>query len=103
MLRLLTTILLLSVLLVSPALAQEGVPTECDDFANPTEAAKEGFTCSPAETLAAATPSAAPAASQYQYGAGAAVLPETGGTSLLSLGAGVLLVMGGLLARRVVQ
>ncbi len=32
-----------------------------------------------------------------------AVLPETGGSSLLALGAGALLVAGGLLARRIVR
>jgi LPXTG-motif cell wall-anchored protein len=53
----------------------------------------------------------APAAVQYQYAsasasasaAPAAALPETGGSSLIALGAGVLLVAGGLLARRIVR
>ena len=46
---------------------------------------------------------------QYQYkyssatAAPAAELPETGGSSLIALGAGVLLVAGGLLARRIVR
>jgi LPXTG-motif cell wall-anchored protein len=31
------------------------------------------------------------------------VLPETGGASLLALGAGVLLVAGGLVARRILR
>jgi LPXTG-motif cell wall-anchored protein len=44
-----------------------------------------------------ANASAAPAA------AAAAALPETGGSSLIALGAGVLLVAGGLLARRIVR
>ena len=46
---------------------------------------------------------AAPA--QYQYAAPAAEveLPPTGGSSLIALGAGVLLVAGGLLARRIVR
>ena len=49
------------------------------------------------------------AAVQYQYAsakasaAPTAVLPETGGSSLIALGAGVLLVAGGLLARRIVR
>ena len=44
------------------------------------------------------------AAAQYQYAsASAAALPETGGSSLIALGAGVLLVAGGLLARRIVR
>jgi hypothetical protein len=64
------------------------------------------------EVVASAT--AAPAAVQYQYEAPAeaqysapaspaAELPPTGGSSLIALGAGVLLVAGGLLARRIVR
>jgi LPXTG-motif cell wall-anchored protein len=73
--------------------------------------------------VASAAPAAAkaPAAAQYQYKAAAAAqyqysspsasasaspaaeLPETGGSSLIALGAGVLLVAGGLLARRIVR
>jgi len=68
------------------------------------------------EVVASAT--AAPAAVQYQYeapaeaqyaaptaspAAPAAELPPTGGSSLIALGAGVLLVAGGLLARRIVR
>ena len=68
------------------------------------------------EVVASATASAAsaPAAVQYQYEAPAeaqysapaspaAELPPTGGSSLIALGAGVLLVAGGLLARRIVR
>jgi hypothetical protein len=69
------------------------------------------------EVAAAASPAAAPAV-QYQYEAPAAAqyaaptaapaapaaeLPPTGGSSLIALGAGVLLVAGGLLARRIVR
>jgi hypothetical protein len=53
------------------------------------------------------------AAAQYQYSSpsaspsasasAAAELPPTGGSSLIALGAGVLLVAGGLLARRIVR
>lgn len=51
---------------------------------------------SPSATASAsASASAAPAA--------AAELPDTGGSSLIALGAGVLLVAGGLLARRIVR
>ena len=59
-----------------------------------------------------ASASAAPAAAQYQYDQPAeaqysaspeAELPPTGGSSLIALGAGVLLVAGGLLARRIVR
>jgi LPXTG-motif cell wall-anchored protein len=64
---------------------------------------------------ASASPAASPAAAaQYQYKAAAAQyqspsasaapeLPSTGGSSLIALGAGVLLVAGGLLARRIVR
>ena len=59
----------------------------------------------------------APAAVQYQYSSPSAsgspsasasasaapALPPTGGSSLIALGAGVLLVAGGLLARRIVR
>ena len=43
------------------------------------------------------------AAAQYQYASAAPELPSTGGSSLIALGAGVLLVAGGLLARRIVR
>jgi hypothetical protein len=65
---------------------------------------------------AVAAVAAAPAAVQYQYAyaapqaqyaaptaSPAAELPPTGGSSLIALGAGVLLVAGGLLARRIVR
>src|SRR5918992_3160005 len=66
------------------------------------------------EAVASASVAAAPAAVQYQYPAAevqyaaptaspAAELPPTGGSSLIALGAGVLLVAGGLLARRIVR
>jgi hypothetical protein len=64
-----------------------------------------------ASASAASAPTAVqyqyPAAVQYQYSAPtaspAAELPPTGGSSLIALGAGVLLVAGGLLARRIVR
>ena len=63
---------------------------------------------SSAPTTVSAT--SAPAAVQYQYQyqyaaptSAAAELPPTGGSSLIALGAGVLLVAGGLLARRIVR
>ena len=50
---------------------------------------------------------AAPTAVQYQYAAPtagpAAELPRTGGSSLIALGAGAMLVVGGLLTRRVIR
>src|SRR5215211_538478 len=69
------------------------------------------------QAVASASAAAAPAV-QYQYPAPAAAqyvaptaspaapaaeLPPTGGSSLIALGAGVLLVAGGLLARRIVR
>src|SRR5215218_10097690 len=65
-----------------------------------------------ASASASASASAAPTvqyqysapAVQYQYSASpTAELPSTGGSSLIALGAGVLLVAGGLLARRIVR
>jgi hypothetical protein len=64
--------------------------------------------------VSSATASASAPAVQYQYAAPqaqysaptaspAAQLPPTGGSSLIALGAGVLLVAGGLLARRIVR
>ena len=66
------------------------------------------------QAVSSASAVAAPAAVQYQYAAPqaqysaptaspAAALPPTGGSSLIALGAGVLLVAGGLLARRIVR
>ena len=57
----------------------------------------------PVQYKATASASAA-APVQYQYASAPAVeLPSTGGSSLIALGAGVLLVAGGLLARRIVR
>ena len=62
------------------------------------------------QAVASASAAAAPAAVQYQYSSASASaapteaeLPPTGGSSLIALGAGVLLVAGGLLARRIVR
>ena len=71
-----------------------------------------------AQAASATASASAPSAAQYQYKAAAAqyqyssasasasaapTLPETGGSSLIALGAGVLLVAGGLLARKIVR
>ena len=80
---------------------------------NVTTAQVNDVVASVASAPATAAPAAqyeysAPAA-QYQYSSPsasaspAAELPETGGSSLIALGAGVLLVAGGLLARRIVR
>ena len=55
-----------------------------------------------ATAAATATASAAAAAGSASAAAGGA-LPDTGGASLFALGAGALLVAGGLLARRIVR
>lgn len=54
-----------------------------------------------AQQYDAASPTATATASATAAAGGE--LPETGGTSLLALGAGALLVAGGLLARRIVR
>ena len=68
---------------------------------------EEVLTAAPAATASAPAAAqyqySAPAAVQYQYSAPAAELPPTGGSSLIALGAGILLVAGGLLARRIVR
>ena len=56
-----------------------------------------------ATAVAAAGSASAAAGSASAAAAPAAVLPETGGASLLALGAGALLVAGGLVARRIVR
>jgi LPXTG-motif cell wall-anchored protein len=50
-----------------------------------------------------ASPTASASATASASSAPAAELPSTGGSSLIALGAGVLLVAGGLLARRIVR
>jgi hypothetical protein len=52
---------------------------------------------------ATATASSSSASSSSASAASGGSLPSTGGASLLALGAGVLLVAGGLLARRIVR
>ena len=55
-------------------------------------------------TVSASSSSSASTAAEAQYSTPAAkILPETGGASLLALGAGALLVAGGLVARRIVR
>ncbi len=58
------------------------------------------------KTVTATATATAKVAAQVQYGGGGAgggTLPETGGASLLALGAGALLVGGGLVARRLAR
>ena len=53
--------------------------------------------------VASISPSATPSATSSASASAAAELPSTGGASLFALGAGALLVAGGLLARRIVR
>jgi hypothetical protein len=80
----------------------QNIAQECNVGVTEAQAVVASATAS-----AAAAPAAVqyqyPAAAQYQYAAPAAELPPTGGSSLIALGAGVLLVAGGLLARRIVR
>ena len=55
------------------------------------------------ETVAVSGGAAAGAAAGGAAAAAGGVLPDTGGASLIALGAGALLVAGGLLARRIVR
>ncbi|HEU4321586.1 MAG TPA: hypothetical protein VFS21_00420 [Roseiflexaceae bacterium] len=64
-----------------------------------TAAATAGATAA----AGAAAGGTAAAAGGTAAAGGAAALPETGGASLIALGAGALLVAGGLLARRIVR
>ena len=80
--------------------------TEVENIVNQIGVTTTGGTTTTTTTISGAAPSvqyqyAAPSV-QYQYGA-AAQLPPTGGSSLIALGVGVLLVVGGLLARRIVR
>ena len=67
------------------------------------EVASASATASATASAAAAGQYQYAAAAQYQYASAAPELPPTGGSSLIALGAGVLLVAGGLLARRIVR
>ena len=60
-------------------------------------------TASASASGSASSSASASASSSASASAATAVLPETGGSSLLALGAGALLVAGGLLARRIVR
>ena len=66
-----------------------------DDDGDGVVTVDEGVTTVSATASASASASATAAAAE--------VLPETGGASLLALGAGALLVAGGLVARRIVR
>src|SRR5215207_9431143 len=71
--------------------------TEVENIVNQIGVTTTGGTTTTTTTISGAAPSV-----QYQYAA-AAQRPPTGGSSLIALGVGVLLVVGGLLARRIVR
>ena len=93
----------------------QAISQECNIGVTEVETVVETVIVPSATATATASASSAPAAVQYQYSAPevqysasassapAAELPSTGGSSLIALGAGVLLVAGGLLARRIVR
>jgi hypothetical protein len=76
------------------------VDLDDDGFITPDE---HGVVVVSVSASASASAPAAAAASPSASASAAAVLPETGGASLIALGAGALLVAGGLLARRIVR
>ncbi len=84
------------------------VATECTQeiaqAAAAGEAPKAEAKAGAAEAKAGATPAAQAGGAQAQAGGAKAELPKTGGgASLLALGAGALLVGGGLVARRIIK
>jgi LPXTG-motif cell wall-anchored protein len=88
----------------------QSIAQQCNVTAAQVNTVVASVASAPAKTATAAQYEyKAPAAAQYQYSSPsasaspAAELPETGGSSLIALGAGVLLVAGGLLARRIVR
>lgn len=68
-----------------------------------TAAAGDDGSAAAAGSAAAGSAAAGSAAAGGASAAAAGELPETGGASLLALGAGALLVAGGLVARRIVR
>lgn len=95
----------------------QAISQQCNVTVEQVSSVVASVSSASASASASASPAAAqyqykaPAAAQYQYSSpsasasasAAAELPETGGSSLIALGAGVLLVAGGLVARRIVR
>ncbi len=95
---------------------EQGVTiNQVNECLNTLDVDDDGFVAPP-EVVVSVSASASASASAPAHGGGsaaaaspsasasaAAVLPETGGASLIALGAGALLVAGGLLARRIVR
>ncbi len=85
--------------------AVEQVNTVVNNISGSASASASASTATKAQypTTAQYSSASAPSAAQYQYSGGALELPSTGGSSLIALGVGVLLVVGGLLARKIVR
>src|SRR5215212_6324524 len=82
--------------------------TEVENILTNVGVSKAGKVIKPAKVFASASASAPSVQYQYaapvvQYQYGAASLPSTGGSSLIALGVGILLVVGGLLARKIAR
>src|SRR5215213_8227464 len=79
--------------------------TEVENIVTTVGVSKAGKVVKLAKVFTSASPSAqyqyAAPSVQYQYGA--VSLPSTGGSSLIALGVGILLVVGGLLARKIAR
>jgi len=74
-----------------------------DDDEGSASASSSSSASSSASASSSSSASSSASASSSSSASASAVLPETGGASLLALGAGALLVAGGLLARRIVR
>ena len=82
--------------------------TEVENIVTTVGVSKAGKVVKPAKVFTSASASAPSAQYQYaapsvQYQYGAVSLPSTGGSSLIALGVGILLVVGGLLARKIAR
>src|SRR5215211_392903 len=73
--------------------------TEVENIVTTVGVSKAGKVVKLAKVFTSASASAPSA--QYQYGA--VSLPSTGGSSLIALGVGILLVVGGLMARKIAR
>jgi len=82
--------------------------TEVENIVTTVGVSKAGKVVKLAKVFTSASASAPSAQYQYaapsvQYQYGAVSLPSTGGSSLIALGVGILLVVGGLLARKIAR
>jgi hypothetical protein len=117
-LMLLAAILAVALLAAAPAMAQDDAAVVADQKAGVAKAggaeakvncpevppeAKAGGVVAKAECAPPPPPPPPPKAAPPPPPAPAPMLPATGGVSLIALGAGALLVGGGLLARRIIK